>query len=94
MDTNTRISSLLLMTALGATSTNIILPYQINLLSAAEVIPKYNEIKELNGDKYTGIDEKTQVDTIINFSLRLISNSKNIESEYVEFVNKNFWDLI
>jgi len=94
MDTISTIGSLLIMTALGSTSTNIPLPYQINPSKIPQSIPHYDEIKELAPDKYINIDEKYQIDAIINFSMRLISNSKNIESEYVDFVNKNFWDLI
>lgn len=31
---------------------------------------------------------------IIDFSQKLISNSKNLDSEFIDIVNENFWDLI
>ena len=52
------------------------------------------KINELSTNQYLYLDEKFQIDTIINLSMNLIQNSKNIESEYVDIVNENFWDLI
>ncbi len=37
------------------------------------------------------IDEKEKI--IVDFSNRLLNNTTNIDSEFVELVNKNFWQL-
>jgi hypothetical protein len=39
-------------------------------------------------------EEQEKIQTIIGFSHQVLSNSTDIESEYVDIVNENFWDLI
>lgn len=94
MGSGTTIKSILLMTAIGASATNVPLPYQIDPLDLNQTPPTYRNIDELSTTQYLNLDEKFQIDTIINLSMNLIQNSKNIESEYVDIVNENFWDLI
>ena len=44
---------------------------------------------------YKIIDEDSErLQIIINFSKRLIEKSVNIDSEFVDIVNDNFWNLI
>lgn len=38
--------------------------------------------------------EKEKLDTVLDFAQKLISDSKNIDAEFVEIVNEHFWDLI
>lgn len=35
-----------------------------------------------------------KINTMISFTRNLLDNSKDIESEFVDIVNNNFWDLI
>ena len=39
-------------------------------------------------------DEKNKFDTILDFAQKLINNSKNIDSEFIEIVDEHFWDII
>ncbi len=50
----------------------------------------FNEIPSLslNNDTYG------EINTIVEFSKKLISNSIDIDSEFVDIVNEHFWDLI
>lgn len=44
---------------------------------------------------YQLLDESLiNIQTIINFSKKVISNTKDIDNEFVDIVNDNFWDLI
>lgn len=35
-----------------------------------------------------------KIQTIVEFSKKVLSNTKDIDSEYVDIVNENFWELI
>lgn len=39
-------------------------------------------------------EDVEKINTLILFTQNLLENSKDIESEYVDIVNANFWDLI
>ncbi|MCK9450847.1 MAG: hypothetical protein M0Q90_04090 [Bacteroidales bacterium] len=39
-------------------------------------------------------EDVEKINTLISFTQNLLENSKDIESEYVDIVNANFWDLI
>lgn len=41
---------------------------------------------------FNQVTERTQA--LIDFSKRLIDNTKDIDSEFVNVVNENFWELI
>lgn len=43
-------------------------------------------------DKLLQNNKEEEVD--FNILEKLINNSKNIDSEFVEIVNNNFWDLV
>ena len=43
-------------------------------------------------DKLLQNNKEEEVD--FNILVKLINNSKNIDSEFVEIVNNNFWDLV
>lgn len=38
--------------------------------------------------------DEADFNVIIDFSKRLLSNSRNVEKEFVDFVNENFWNLL
>lgn len=93
MGTGSTLSGIFLLAALGASNTNAPLPYQFNPLEIT-VTPDYREIKEYNEKYSASISDESQLQIIINVSKHLIMNSKNIDNEFVEIVNKNFWDLV
>lgn len=39
-------------------------------------------------------EDVEKIHTMISFTKNLLENSKDIESEFVDIVNDNFWDLI
>ena len=39
-------------------------------------------------------DDEVKLRTILNFANKIAENQKNIDSEIVDLVNKNFWDLV
>lgn len=39
-------------------------------------------------------EDKEKLQTIIDFSNKVLQNTKNIDSEFVKIVNDNFWELI
>jgi len=99
---NSTLSILFFASVASATVTP--LPYDINPVHTSyENIP-YNVKKELsewtieNMSSFSHFDlsyaEQEKLDTILEFTQKLISDSKDIDSEFVEIVNEHFWDLI
>lgn len=39
-------------------------------------------------------EDVEKINTMVSFTKNLLENSKDIESEFVDIVNDNFWDLI
>lgn len=84
-------------------STVVSLPYDVD-----SIIPQHNydyhyednisdwKDKAFNSSSdYQMHDESfVKIQTIIEFSKRVLANTKDIDSEYVDIVNDNFWDLI
>lgn len=93
MGTVSTISNVFLLAALGASSTNAPLPYQYNPMDIT-MVGNYREISEYNEKYTTSARDESQLEIIVNVSKHLIMNSKNIDHEFVEIVNNNFWDLI
>jgi len=63
-----------------------------------DLYPKYYEDWNHNAfksDNYNfNYEDSEKINTIITFAKNLLENSKNIESDFVDIVNDNFWDLI
>ncbi|TAG88974.1 MAG: hypothetical protein EAZ20_07485 [Bacteroidetes bacterium] len=38
--------------------------------------------------------EQNQIDVLVSFVSKLVNESKDLDGEIVDMVNKNFWDLI
>jgi len=93
MGTVTTLKGVFLLAAIGASNTIAPLPYQYNPIYTS-VIGIYDEIKELNENYYKTFRDESQLEIIANVSKHLIANSKNIEPEFVDVVNNNFWELI
>ncbi|MCY1721852.1 hypothetical protein OU798_15970 [Prolixibacteraceae bacterium Z1-6] len=99
--------SLILFTALGTSlsAATIALPYEEVCINNSDKAihyetavnnPYMNLINQVD-ESYSLWQNNSEIDkinSIIALSERIISNSKDIESEYVEIVNDNFWDLI
>lgn len=52
----------------------------------------YNSIS--NEDIYLNSIENERLKIVMNFSQDLINNSTELDYEFVEIVNNNFWDLL
>lgn len=94
MGTSSTFRDLFISTAIGASATIAPLPYQIDPLNNINTVAQYKEIKELSNFTDTSYQYQTQFNILIEVSKRLILNAKNIDSEFVDIVNKNFWELI
>ncbi|MDD3721274.1 MAG: hypothetical protein PHW92_02135 [Lutibacter sp.] len=101
MGTSTNLTSLVLMTAIS--STVLPLKYEDYDKITPSLEAKYNF---QNSDSHWGYNSNiTSYDTnqredseklniIIKFSKELTQNSQELDSEFAEIVNKNFWDLL
>jgi len=100
MGTNTNLMSLECMTEIS--SAVIPLKYEIynNLIPTKEVkiksVPSeewhYHYISE--SDSYINFSQNEKLDIIMNFSKKLINNSTEIDMEFVDIVDNNFWNLL
>lgn len=53
------------------------------------------EILNDNSDSLKIIDDdEVKLRTLLNFANKFAENQKNIDSEIVDLVNDNFWDLV
>ena len=99
---NSTLTNLILMATIS--SSVISLSYD----SSDSLIPKYqatynhmNNIAEWKDNAFNILpdfslpnEEQGKIQTIVGFSHMVLSNSTDIDSEYVDIVNENFWDLI
>ncbi len=81
------------------------MPYE---LSSESLIPdeevKYEIMKNFSDWKDSAfnpitsntvvIEDVEKIQTIIEFSRKVLADSTDIDNEYVDIVNENFWDLI
>ncbi len=99
-NTGTSLATLVLFATIN-TST-ICVPFDSNMLPTC--IPKYDPPNQINNWRELSLNnyptslsnniELEKIDIIVSFSKNVIENSKDIDSEFVEIVNNNFWDLI
>ena len=91
-----------LFASLAVSSAVTLLPYDLNpeydlptngQYDVTKEITDWNIDSSINLRDYT-LDESTEIDIMLNFSQKLASNSKNLDSEFVEIVNEYFWDLL
>lgn len=102
--TTTNSTFLLLFASVAASSTVTPLLYDANPIYHPTEAGNYNvnrEITEWDNMNIYGLSQidltyaqEAKVDTIIEFAQKLINDSKDIDSEFVEIVNEHFWDLI
>lgn len=93
----------LIYTALGTTlSFPVMLPYEEDfsqkedLKSTQIAEDPYSSLMNQINESYLLWQQKDieKINSIVELSKKLISKSIDIDSEYVEIVNDNFWDLI
>jgi hypothetical protein len=102
--TNTTFGFLLFHYLWSKSSTVTDLPYDENPVYNLSTYGNYDVKKDIvdwdgkNAYKISDYDyinaEENRIDIIFNFAQKLIQNSKDIDSEFVEIVNNHFWDLI
>ena len=97
--TNTGLTTLLLITSISTSA--ISLPYDSSGLipNMNQQYEQHQDISEWNENVFNklpaySIQEEERYKTIIEFSQKIFNNSRDIDSEFVDIVNENFWDLI
>lgn len=99
---NSSLTNLVVLAALS--STVVSLSYDDSTSLIPEVKPEYESHVNLSDWKdgafnistdYTIQDDYTEkIQSILNFSKKILDNSKDLDSEYVDIVNENFWDIV
>lgn len=101
MGTNSSLTNLVVL----ATISSSVLTLSYEMTSS---LPKRNVDYEFNQDvsdwrnnafhysnNYTFLHEFSEkISAVLSFSKTIIENSKDLDSEIVDIVNENFWDLI
>lgn len=100
---STTLKNFLLIATIGATSTlSIPVAYQETYIPHQNVaIADYNLVQNDSrnwADNYDSYEYKNtdtiKMNAIIEFSKNICENCIDIESDFVEIVNANFWDLV
>lgn len=99
---NSSLTNLVVLATLS--STVLSLSYDDSTTLIPEVKPDYAHHMNLADWKdnafnistdYTIQDDYSEkIQTILGFSKKILDNSKDLDSEYVDIVNENFWDLV
>jgi hypothetical protein len=100
-NSNSTLTSLILLATI---STSVVcLPYDTdsliprtnaNYVCYADVSDWKDSAFNQSGDYNLQFNHSSKIQTIIEFSKKLVENSVDIDQEYVDIVNDNFWDLI
>ncbi len=102
-NTNTSLSNLLILVTLSSSSlVGLTHETESYLMPKQEITFKYSsDIAEWKDNAfnqtpdYNFHDENMEkISVIISFTSNLLEKSKDIENEFVDIVNDNFWDLI
>lgn len=102
-NTNTLLSNLKLTTPLSSSVSNMNLGTEN--YPTLQIPPKSEYSEDISSswrdeafnmsDIYNFHNEDNEkINTIVSFTQNLLENSQDIESEFVDIVNDNFWDLI
>jgi len=104
MASYTSLTKLFLFTTLSSSVIN--LPYDNAENLIPEIKPNYEHHMSLTNNDWRDnafnsstdytlqIENSNKIDAILGFSYKVIENSVDIDSEFVDIVNENFWDLI
>lgn len=97
MSNRTTIGNLILLSAIGSCVTNDV---EMKALVDFE-FNEYGQYVALETSNYSldrGISENIEIQqkisALLTVAKQLTQNSENIDPEFVDIVNKNFWDLI
>src|SRR5690554_5656097 len=103
---NNKVMATLILTALGTSA--ITLPFGSESLiplanhpytyKDSAVVDWASNLPATSGDidivnSKSGYSDRYKYQTILEFSKQIINNSKDLDGEYVDFVNEHFWDL-
>ena len=103
MGTSSNIKNLILLSAL---STSVIpVSYEIDRESITPSIEvkytfdenktyDYKKIEDNSSLELNSQGDMEKIGIVISFSKELVENLKDMDSEFIEIVNNNFWDLI
>ncbi|NEW79844.1 MAG: hypothetical protein GZ086_10565 [Gelidibacter sp.] len=100
MGTSTNLKGLVLMTAISSAIVPLNYESYDKITPTVEAIYnsapdrawQYNSISI--GGNYVNVLENEKLEIVLNFSQDLISNSTELDIEFVEIVNDNFWNLL
>lgn len=100
--TNTSLSNLVVLATLSSSVVSTSLEAESYLAPMCEAnfdyhihIAEWRDNAFNKSHDYTFHDEDVdKINTMISFTKNLLENSRDIESEFVDIVNDNFWDLI
>ncbi len=101
-NSNTSLSNLIIIATLSSSVVSLSLETDSSLIPQQEVAFENNvNIADWKDNAfnpsfdYSFHDEDVEkINTMISFTKNLLKNTKDIESEFVDIVNDNFWDLI
>lgn len=89
---------LLIAAALSASAINHDSDYNFNFPDSSIFQTSLSDWQEDRFGSYedvvSNIELKAQFETILDFSKTLLNNSIDIDKEFIEIVDKNFWDII
>lgn len=99
---NSSLSNLVMLATLSSSVISLSYDDSSNLLPEVEVqyqhhfnVADWKENAFNVSSDYTIQDEYAEkVQAIIGFSKKVLDNSTDLDSEYLEIVNENFWDLV
>lgn len=96
---NSTITNLLLLATISSSAVCLtydasgLIPAMEHKYDIAENIADWNENAFNKLPTYSAQDEE-KYQAIIGFSQRILTNTADIDSEFVDIVNENFWDLL
>ena len=98
---NSTLGNFLLLTAISASTIYIDQPendlnMRINEKGNYKLSEEFIGMEGGNSSSrtYNSLNDVDNLNTIIDFTEKIIQNSKDLDQEYVNIVNDNFWDLI
>lgn len=101
---NSLVSNPVVFLTATLSSTVVSLPYDDSSTWIPEINPEYTCHSDISDWKDEAFNSSTDYDlqytyedrfqTIIEFSKKIFNKSKDLDSEYLDIVNENFWDLL
>lgn len=98
---NTTLSNLVILATLSTSVLNV--SYELNDLTPSKdveyeytySVSDWKDEAFNDSSDYRFVEVETnKLETMIEFTKNLLDNSTDLDSEYIEIVNENFWELI